>query len=74
MALKQIYISNQEIFYTFISIALPMVQNLDVTNQASDLGKKIFTKSKPCYQKEIQGGNQSLETVGIFNKYLVGCF
>ena len=52
-----------------------MVQNLEVTNQASDLGKKnIFTESNPCYQKEIQGGNQSLQTVGIFNKYPVGVF
>ena len=52
-----------------------MMQNLDVTNHNSNIGKKnIFKNSNPCYQKDIPGGNQSLQTVGIFNKYPVGVF
>ena len=63
------------IIHTFISLALPMMQNLDVTNHNSNIGKKnIFKNSNPCYQKDIPGGNQSLQTVGIFNKYPVGVF
>ena len=52
-----------------------MVQNIDSTNHNYIVKiRTFFRKSNHCPKKVIPSGKQSLQTVGIFNKYPVGVF